>query len=54
MFSIHATGVGGGIAIGRAHIIRRPGAEIPEYNLDVSEIELEIERLGQAWSAARA
>ncbi|MEM7193501.1 MAG: phosphoenolpyruvate--protein phosphotransferase [Pseudomonadota bacterium] len=53
MFSLHATGVGDGIAIGKARLIRRQGAEIPEYVIEPGETLDEIERLRTAWMKAK-
>ncbi len=54
MFTLHGNGVGAGIAIGTARIIRRPGQEIPEYEIDSSQIDGEIKRLQQAIANASA
>ncbi len=48
MFSLHGNGVGTGIAIGRARIIRRPGQDIPQYTIALSQIDEEIARLERA------
>ena len=58
MFTLHASGsgVGGGIAIGRARIIRRagPGREVPEFSIERAQVEAEIARLQEAVDRARA
>lgn len=45
MFTLHGTGVGFGIAIGTARLIRRHGQEVPEYSILPEHIEQEVQRL---------
>ncbi len=54
MLSLYATGVGSGIAIGKARIIRRPDDALPEYFLQPEEVQPEVERLRTAWRSARS
>ena len=54
MFTLHASGVGSGIAIGRARIIRRPGRSAPEFSIERAQVEAEVERLQRAVARARA
>ena len=54
MFTLHASGIGSGIAIGAARIIRRAGQEIAEFSIDSDRVEAEIARLQQAVERARA
>ena len=54
MFTLHASGVGGGIAIGRARVLHRPGQEIPEYALEPGRVDSEVARLREAFARARA
>ena len=52
MFTLHGNGVGTGIAIGTARIIRRPGQEIPRYSIGQAQVEHEVSRLENAISGA--
>lgn len=52
MFTLHASGVGNGIAIGKARIIRRTSNEIPTYSITDEQVETEISRLIQAFTRA--
>ncbi|MGI9310387.1 MAG: phosphoenolpyruvate-utilizing N-terminal domain-containing protein, partial [bacterium] len=54
MFTLHATGVGGGIAIGPARIIRRARRETPEFAVADAQIDAEVARLEQSIERARA
>jgi len=54
VFTLHASGVGSGIAIGRARIIHRPGQEIPEYSVEPGRTGREVSRLRRAFARARA
>ena len=45
MFTLHGTGVGFGIAIGTARLIRRLGQEVPEYSIQNEQADAEIKRL---------
>ena len=54
MFTLHASGIGSGIAIGAARIIRRPGQEIPEFPIEHDLVGAEIARLEQAVARAAA
>ena len=54
MFTLHASGIGSGIAIGAARIIRRAGQEIAEFSIASDRVEAEIARLQQAVERARA
>ncbi len=54
MFTLHGSGIGGGIAIGSARIIRRAGQEIPEFAIAAAQVGAEIARLKQAFARARA
>lgn len=48
MFTLHASGIGNGIAIGIARIMHRPGQEITEFSIPHAQIDAEITRLNQA------
>ena len=48
MFALHGNGVGSGIAIGTARVLRRPGHDIPHYDIDNNQVESEIHRLEKA------
>jgi phosphotransferase system enzyme I (PtsI) len=52
MFTLHGNGVGTGIAIGTARIIRRPGQEVPRYSIEQDQLENEVERLENAIARA--
>ena len=54
MFTLHATGSGHGLCLGRAHIFHRPGSKTPEYNLHPEAVESEVQRLHAAIDAASA
>ncbi len=54
MLALHGTGVSGGIAIGKAHVLQRELPEIPQYVVIKEQIEPEIERFKLAVDAARA
>ncbi len=45
MFTLHGTGVGFGIAIGTARLIRRLGQEVPEYSIQSEKVDEEVKRL---------
>ncbi len=52
-FSLHGVGVSDGIAIGRVHIIERERFDIPEYRIESTQVEAEVERLSQAVANAK-
>ena len=54
MFTLHASGIGSGIAIGTARIIHRAGEEITEFSVADNEVENEVARLADAIDRARA
>ena len=54
MFTLHASGIGSGIAIGTARVIRRAGQEVAEFAVSGGRVEAEIIRLRQAVAGARA
>ncbi len=45
MLALHGTGVGAGIAIGKARIISKPGETIVRYEIEPGDITSEIDRL---------
>ena len=53
MLALHGTGVGHGIAIGRARIISRPAPEISRYTVGADAVEAELERLAAGIRQAR-
>lgn len=53
-FSLHGIGASKGIAIGKVHMVARGLVDVPEYFLEKSEIEREVERFGIAVAEARA
>jgi len=54
VFTLHASGVGSGIAIGVARIIRRAARETPEYAVEPGRVDAEIARLRAAAQRAAA
>jgi phosphotransferase system enzyme I (PtsI) len=51
--ALHGKKVSRGIAIGRLHIIERNQPDIPEYIIEKSEVENEVQRFKQAVASAR-
>ena len=45
MFTLQGTGVGAGIAIGLARVLRYPGQDVPDYCISSQAVEQEIQRL---------
>ena len=54
MFTLHASGVGGGIAIGVARVIRRAARETPAFSIARDQVDAEIKRLRAAVARAHA
>lgn len=54
MLALHGTGVSGGIAIGKAHVLQREQPEVPRYTITQDQIKPEIARFARALEAARA
>lgn len=52
MFTLHASGIGSGIAIGTARILRPAGQKITEYFIADERVEAEVERLQRAVARA--
>ncbi|MEX2524528.1 MAG: phosphoenolpyruvate--protein phosphotransferase [Gammaproteobacteria bacterium] len=52
-FSLHGVGVSDGIAIGKVHVIERDRFDIPEYRIEESRVDAEVERLSQAVTSAK-
>ncbi len=48
MLALYGNGVGYGIAIGAARVMRQPDQDIPSYDIDPENIEQEVGRLKQA------
>ncbi len=48
MLALYGNGVGYGIAIGTARVMRKPDPDIPSYDIAPENIEQEVERLKQA------
>ncbi|MDA9981997.1 phosphoenolpyruvate--protein phosphotransferase [Gammaproteobacteria bacterium] len=48
MLSLHGAGIGKGIAIGRAIVLKRSGVEIPQFTIQEAEIQTEVERFQKA------
>ena len=53
MLSLHGAGIGKGIAIGRAYILKRSDIDIPQYTIQESEVEDEVRRFQGAINATR-
>ena len=54
MFSIHGTGIGGGIVIGRARVLESRQRDVPRYRLGPGQIDTELSRLETAIEVVRA
>lgn len=54
MLSLYGAGIGKGIAIGRAFVLKRSSVEIPQYGIMDSEIESEVARFRSAIEDTRA
>ncbi len=48
MLALHGNGIGSGIAIGTARVMRQPVQDIPSYDIRPENIEQEVNRLKQA------
>ena len=53
MLALHGTGVGAGIAVGRARIIRRPGDSVTQYTISREQVNKEVERLEMGIQSAQ-
>ena len=54
MFSVHGTGIGGGIVIGRARVLESRQRDVPRYRLGPGRLDAELARLDTAIEAVRA
>ncbi len=54
MFSVHGTGIGGGIAIGRARVLESRQRDVPRYRLRAEQLDAELSRLETAIEVVRA
>jgi phosphotransferase system enzyme I (PtsI) len=54
MLALHGTGVGHGIAIGKARVISRPSQGVSQYTIDASAVDAELSRLGGGIRKARS
>ncbi|MCO5106040.1 MAG: phosphoenolpyruvate--protein phosphotransferase [Burkholderiaceae bacterium] len=54
MFSIHGTGIGGGIVIGRARVLESRQRDVPRYRLRPGQLEAELSRLETAIEVVRS
>lgn len=54
MFSLHGTGVGGGIMVGRAVVLESRLIDIPRYRVDLASRADELDRLGRAIDTVRS
>lgn len=53
MFSLHGTGLGGGIAIGRARRLATQVRDVDRYHIEEARVDAEIERLNGAIEGVR-
>ena len=53
-FTLHGAGVGGGIAIGQAHLISSARMEVVHYEIAPEHAELEVMRFSTAVDMVRA
>ena len=53
-FTLHGAGAGGGIAIGRAHLISSAQLEVAHYEIAPEHVELEVMRFSTAVDSVRA
>jgi phosphotransferase system enzyme I (PtsI) len=53
MLALHGTGVGAGIAVGRARIISRPGEQVNQYTISREQVQQEVDRLSQGIQSAQ-
>ena len=53
-FTLHGSGVGGGIAIGQAHLISSARLEVAHYAIAPEDLELEVTRFSAAVDKVRA
>ncbi|MCH2190109.1 MAG: phosphoenolpyruvate--protein phosphotransferase [Gammaproteobacteria bacterium] len=54
MLSIFGSGIGRGIAIGKAYVLRQSDIEAPQYTIEKSDVNKEVKRLRQAVVATKA
>lgn len=54
MFSLHGTGIGGGIVIGRARVLESRNRDVPHYRLQPSQVAAEQARLETAIEVVKA
>ncbi|RPH66337.1 MAG: phosphoenolpyruvate--protein phosphotransferase [Burkholderiales bacterium] len=54
MFSVHGTGIGGGIVIGRARVLESRQRDVPRYRLLAGQVDAELSRLETAIEVVRA
>lgn len=50
---LHGLPIGGGIAVGRAHILQQSMDDVPHYSIEEEQIEAEIARFDEAVKATR-
>ena len=54
MFSVHGTGIGGGIVIGRARVLESRQRDVPRYRLRPGQLDTELARFETAIEVVRA
>ncbi len=54
MFSLHGTGIGGGIAIGRARLLESRERDLPRYRVLEAQVEAELARLETAIAVVKS
>src|SRR5262245_16045866 len=52
-FTLHGSGVSGGVAIGTAHLITTARLEAPHYEIDADKVQEEVTRFDAAVAAVR-
>ena len=53
MLSLHGAGIGKGIAIGRAYVLKRSDVDIPQYSIQETDVEKEVIRFQRAINNTR-
>lgn len=54
MLSLFGSGIGRGIAIGQAYVLKNSDIEIPQFTLEKNEVSVEVKRFKEAISATEA
>ena len=54
MLSLFGAGIGRGIVIGKAYVLRNSEIEIPHFNIDLKDTKKEVGRLNSALKTTQA